>query len=227
MFEPAVFTRCISPVSCGNTWDGKFWRDIPHTVLSHFHAKSSEHHPLTAVKLAYSDLGIAVCFRVEDRYVICRNTAFMSNVCQDSCVEFFFAPGGADGYFNFEINCGGTLHASYTRHADVQPGGGYARRTAFTEADRMNIGIFPDLPQIIDPELSEPVTWTLAFYVPFEVLARYCGKSAYDRENWRGNFYKCANSSSHPHWGSWCPVEPLNFHQPDSFGELQFQEVNS
>ena len=25
---------------------------------------------------------------------------------------------------------------------------------------------------------------------------------------WRGNFYKCADESSHPHWASWAPIGP-------------------
>jgi len=41
---------------------------------------------------------------------------------------------------------------------------------------------------------------------------------------WRANFYKCADESSHPHWGSWADIgERLDFHQPECFGEIIFE----
>ena len=43
-------------------------------------------------------------------------------------------------------------------------------------------------------------------------------------QTWRGNFYKCADRSSHPHWASWSPLgEPLNFHTPQFFGPLRLE----
>ena len=41
------------------------------------------------------------------------------------------------------------------------------------------------------------------------------------QRRWRGNFYKCADESSHPHWASWRPIgEKLDFHTPEFFGEI-------
>ncbi|MCH8859253.1 MAG: hypothetical protein IID54_06710 [Proteobacteria bacterium] len=41
--------------------------------------------------------------------------------------------------------------------------------------------------------------------------------------NWRGNFYKCGDKTSHPHWGMWSPItNRLSFHQPALFGDLVF-----
>ncbi|MDD3966848.1 MAG: carbohydrate-binding family 9-like protein [Candidatus Marinimicrobia bacterium] len=39
---------------------------------------------------------------------------------------------------------------------------------------------------------------------------------------WRANFYKCGDKTSHPHWGSWQALDILIFHQPESFGILEF-----
>lgn len=38
----------------------------------------------------------------------------------------------------------------------------------------------------------------------------------------RGNFFKCAEKSEHPHYGCWAPVDlpRPDFHSPDYFGEL-------
>jgi len=37
----------------------------------------------------------------------------------------------------------------------------------------------------------------------------------------RGNFFKCGDETSHPHWASWSPIsEELNFHRPETFGSI-------
>ena len=38
---------------------------------------------------------------------------------------------------------------------------------------------------------------------------------------WRGNFFKCAEDISHPHWAAWSPVDEFNFHLPRCFGAIQ------
>jgi len=42
---------------------------------------------------------------------------------------------------------------------------------------------------------------------------------------WRANFYKCADSTSHPHWLTWSPVDhpTPHFHLPAFFGTLEFE----
>lgn len=221
--EQAIIARRENAYSCGNNWDGEFWRDIPVINIDNFHARSSDHRPVVKARLAHDDEGIAACFLVQDRYVVCRNTLFMSSVCQDSCVEFFFQPGGADGYFNFEVNCGGTLHASYIRDPERLPEGGFRNWTPLAPTHGEQVKIFTNLPDLIDPEIPSTIAWCLAFFIPYTVLAGYCGEAAYSRTGWRGNLYKCADKSSHPHWAAWRPVEPLNFHQPKFFAPLIFQ----
>jgi len=70
-----------------------------------------DHFPRTAFKIAYTQDAVHLIFLVADRYVRAMATGHQQNVCADSCVEFFFSPGPdtAIGYFNLEINCGGTV----------------------------------------------------------------------------------------------------------------------
>lgn len=207
---------------CDNQWDGAFWVGVPALAIDQFHSRSSDHHPQVQAKLAYDEAGIAVCFRVADQYVVSRHTAFNDMVCLDSCVEFFFRPAGAEGYFNFEVNCGGTLHASYVRNPERKPGGGFIDWTPLSAEDGAKVRILSSLPKTVEPEITDPTVWTLSLFIPFTVLKSYCGAAADSREGWRANLYKCADHSSHPHWGAWNAVEPLNFHQPKLFGELCF-----
>jgi hypothetical protein len=42
-------------------------------------------------------------------------------------------------------------------------------------------------------------------------------------EVWTGNFYKCGDETSHPHWAAWSLIgEVLDFHAPERFGRLVF-----
>ena len=39
----------------------------------------------------------------------------------------------------------------------------------------------------------------------------------------RGNFYKCGDHTVNPHWGSWAPVDKVDFHVPLLFGDLEIR----
>jgi hypothetical protein len=164
-------------------------------------------------------------FRVEDRYVRCTRTAYMSDVWRDSCVEFFVQPKPARGYFNFEFNCGGALLCSHvvdpTRTAN-----GFVDFTRLPEHDGRQVTVVPSLPPVVEPEIREPVEWTLAFSIPFALMTKYVGPiGPVAGQTWRANLYKCAEDNSHPHWAAWSPVDEPNFHLPRCFGTIQFAHI--
>lgn len=205
----------------GADWKLPPWRALPTQWLRNYMGHKPDHCPRTAVKIAYDERAIHVMFRVEDRYVRAVAAAHQDSVCGDSCVEFFFTPGidVSKGYFNFEMNCGGTMLFHY--HAGI-PGRGIEIPAG--ECDR--ILKTHSLPRIVDPEIQEPVTWTVSYQIPIALLERYCQVIRPAPEaQWRANFYKCADNTSHPHWLTWSPVDDLkpNFHLPQSFGVLAFE----
>ena len=79
--------------------------------------------------------------------------------------------------------------------------------------------------KVIDPEITDPVTWTLEYTIPYSLLENYhtIVKPA-PGVHWRGNLYKCADRTSGQHWLTWSLVdEPRpDFHQPAFFGKLEF-----
>ncbi len=82
------------------------------------------------------------------------------------------------------------------------------------------------LPELIDPEISDPVTWTLEYRIPFVMLEKYSKVTRPETGvEWRANFYKIAENSSNPHYITWSVVENSkpNFHLPRFFGHLKFK----
>jgi hypothetical protein len=206
-------------------WDGPAWRDAAVADITHFHAASSDHRPRAQAKMLYDESGIYLHFRVSDRFVVCQRAEPQSMVCKDSCVEAFLQPAPTSGYFNFEMNCGGTMLAYYVTDPTRRPGGGLEQAEPVAADLLRDVRIFHSIPQSLPQEIAEPLEWSVEYFVPNGFFERYIGKlpPAADRR-WRGNFYKCADESSHPHWGSWAPIgAELNFHQPEFFAPIRFE----
>jgi hypothetical protein len=219
--EYIVHAVCRPPEFAG-LWDGPAWRAVPAAELAAFRPESSRHRPQTQIKLLHDASGLHGLFQVRDRYVRCVRSGFQEPVYKDSCVEFFVQPDDGGGYFNFEFNCGGALLAGYITDP-VRTPTGFRGSRCLTEQDVRPVRIFHSLPGVVDPERQRETLWQIEFFIPFALLKTYAGTlNLDDGACWRGNFYKCADESSHPHWAAWSPVDELNFHLPRCFGVLRF-----
>ncbi len=90
-------------------FDDPAWSGAGTLTISGFHPRGSTHKPVTQARVLHDGHALALIFRVEDRYVLARSTAYQSPTHKDSCVEFFVRPLPGRGYFNFEFNAIGTL----------------------------------------------------------------------------------------------------------------------
>lgn len=206
-------------------WAGPVWAQAETLEVACFRPESSDFHPRTQVRLLYDADGLSGIFFVEDRYVRCTRVGYQAEVYRDSCVEFFVQPKPGLGYFNFEFNCGGSLLCSYVTDPARGADGVLAEAVRLPAAAGDQLRIAHSLPQVVDPEMTGPVEWTLAFYIPFSIMSDYVGSlAAVPGQVWRANLYKCAEDNSHPHWAAWSPVDALNFHLPRCFGQIVFGE---
>ena len=207
-------------------WSSKPWSVAETLEVRHFHPRSSSHRPVTHARLLYDDRHLYVHFHVRDRYVRCVHTTYQSMVSRDSCVEFFLQPDPARGYFNFEFNCGTTLLLYYIEdptRAEDAPFRKFAKVPASLAG---TIQAWSSLPQRVDPEIAQPLDWTLGCSVPFSLFEPWVGRvNNIGGQRWRGNFFKCGDETSHPHWASWSPIgDTLRFHQPERFGLIEFEQ---
>lgn len=221
-----TITPTRSTPALDGDWSGPAWGAVPVLAVSHFYeTPESGHRPKTEVKAVYDEKGIYIHFRVEDRYVRSIETEYHGKVWEDACVEFFVQPLPDRGYFNFEINCGGTMLLSYKEHPDWK-GTPLREAGAVPWALAREVKIFHTMPEKVEPERAEAVTWQVEYFVPFSLFEAYLGPlGPVAGKEWRANFYKCAENNSHPHWASWSPIRgELNFHQPQYFAPIIFGE---
>ncbi|HEX2967009.1 MAG TPA: carbohydrate-binding family 9-like protein, partial [Syntrophorhabdaceae bacterium] len=179
------------------------WEKAQCLTIGCFRPEGTSHRPTTRCRLLYDDDLLYGSFAVEDRYVRCLHTHNQSPVYEDSCVELFLQPLPDGGYFSFEFNCGGAILSSYiTDPTKIE--GRVAGAVPIEEKEISKIELTSSLPGITDPEIAAKITWTIEFSVPFALFEYYIGKLEKEkRREWRGNFYKCGDKTSHPHWASW------------------------
>jgi hypothetical protein len=221
---PEYFVRAANPLpKLAERWDSPAWAKAETAHVSHFRTESSAHHPRTSVRLLHDAGGIRGIFHIDDQYVRSVRTNFQDPVWKDSCVEFFIMPRQDRGYFNLEMNAGGA-HLCYYVEDPARVPGGLKKFTPLPSDEGCQIKIESSLPKTVEPEIGEPVTWELNFFIPVSVLEKYTGPlGKLGGQTWRGNFYKCGDDLSHPHWGMWSPVDQLNFHLPQCFGKIRFE----
>ena len=165
--------------------------------------------PEVTFRIAHSDDALAVMFEVEEDHLRAVAMSAEENVWEDSCVEFFVENPAGEGYFNFEVNCIGTMLA--------------AKRISRTEATLFNaeqmdkIRCFGSLAKAPIDSRGAGQKWWMVEVIPFSLLGL---KSA--PKSLRCNFYKCGDKCARPHFLSWSPIDKPkpNFHCPEFFGEV-------
>jgi len=211
-------------------WDSPIWQQADTLAVTHFHSTGSDHRPRVQARMLYDADALYGLSRVEDRYVICTHTGYLTHVYKDSCVEFFVRPKPDKGYMNFEMNCGGGLLLYYIadctpkRNPD-DPDDEFVDFTKVPSDIGSRVRRYHSMASRIFPEIKDDIEWRVEFHIPLSVLETYVGAlGPLSGQEWRANFYKCADDSSHPHWGAWSPVgEAANFHNPSIFGILCFE----
>ena len=151
-------------------------------------------------------------------------------VCLDSCCEFFVSPEATSTanspYFNFEVNASGTMLVYFCEPAQD-------RQTPLPAstwpAIKMASSLVEQPGTAIMPEITKPTTWLIEYHLPWALFQQYFGHGPpRSGEGWSANFYKCADETSHPHWGAWSstfehPSGRPAFHVPDWFGAICFE----
>lgn len=201
-------------------WDKPEWQPIDSLLLTNWMGEKPAFWPVVQVKMMYNPENLFLIYRVEDKYVKCLTTEVNGPVYSDSCVEFFFSPDPEfpSRYFNLEINCGGTALFHYNLISRKE-------KRLLTHEDINQVEIATSLPEIVNPEITDKVIWTVECRIPMAVLQKYSNLAKPAKGTlWPANFYKIADSGSNIHFITWTFIDlpKPDFHRPDFFGYLLF-----
>lgn len=216
-----LVSKLKRPLKIDGNWDKAQWKKIETIKIENYMGIVSPFKPTVEAKMMYDNENVYMIFRVKDKFVKSTVTKINGCVSCDSCVEFFFSPDKNEPlkYFNLEINAGGTPLMQYVteprkKHINLEP--------ELVE----QVEIAHSLPSVVDPEITEPTTWTIEYRLPLSILRKHSNLSnPAPGVTWKANFYKTGSKTSNPNYITWNVVDnpQPNFHLPQFFGTIKFQ----
>lgn len=197
--EEDVIASSLSSAGAEGNIDIAPWSSYPYRPQASFKAMSTSSY-------------LFLRFNVEGKGLKAEFLQTNDPVWQDSCVEFFVEDAAGDGYFNFEINCIGTLLCAHQKSKGVET-------VHISEDDARRVLRFASVKGQQFPEKEDNHNWSVTIGIPWDLLGY---GSVPDRI--RANFYKCADGSRWPHYLCWSPISTPqpDFHRPEFFGTLLF-----
>jgi len=161
-------------------------------------------------QLCYNDDFLTVRLSAIEKDSLARFDGLLDMVHLDSCLEFFFRPGGNVGpYFNFEFNPKGTNNFGFGVNRE-----NLVRMVFEDYRERFSVDTFT---------IQEG--WGIEFSIPVELFKLFDSSFRYKQGLFTtGNFYKCGEQVKFPHALTWNRIEKenANFHCPEFFGQLLF-----
>jgi hypothetical protein len=174
------------------------------------------YHPEVFVQIAYSDDELFLQYRVNEQSVKAEITKNNGRVWTDSCVEFFLSPEGNDVYYNLEMSCIGTALLGYRKKGEPT--------VHATDEQIATIRRISSLGESPFAERKEQTDWKITMAIPWKVFFKHELMSVSGMKM-RGNFYKCGDELTVPHFVSWTKIKTPqpSFHMPEFFGGLEFE----
>ncbi len=171
--------------------------------------------PEVTVHIGHSGAAIFLRFDVHEQAALAEKTESNSQVSEDSCVEMFIAPGGDGRYYNFEWSCIGTCLAGVGAQR-------HGRRLLDPELIR-RIRRSSTLGNEAFAERKGPTAWSLTVALPVETFV-FHEVGELSGSVMTGNFYKCGDHLSVPHYVTWHSIESArpDYHRPEQFGRIEF-----
>lgn len=183
------------------------WSTVPALEMNE-ELRHRVHSVKASAQLCYDDRALYIKLTAVEQNIRAELTGPLDEICDDSCLEFFFCPiAGDDRYFNFEVNPNGAMYKGIG--------------TSVTTLQRLipeNALIVPTITRTADG-------WTAEYAIPYEFVRLFFPDfSPAPGKSIRANCYKCGDKTDHPHWLCWCDVpEALaTFHCPSYFGIMYF-----
>lgn len=187
-------------------WEGA--EKAPVDIFPWGSSAGDDYRPKTSACLARDDTSLFAFMETDETDLRMLSRGF-AHVHTDSCMELFISPdpGQSRYYLNFEFNPAGAMYLAI----------GTCRH------DRTEIRM-ENYEELLDVKAAvHDNGWNIKFRIPRSFLRRFFpGLELNAGSKIRGNFYKCGDNTSRPHFGCWSPINlpKPDFHCPDYFGIL-------
>ena len=170
------------------------------------------YRPESIFYIARSSDSLFIKFKVTETNLRAIYSTDQDPVYEDSCVEFFCKMPDRNSYMNFEFNCIGTCIATTRKGRDIEV-------VPFSSGQLEKIQRFSSLGHQTFSQKEGFFNWELTVKIPFIILGIDPNNLP---EKLLGNFYKCADGTTSPHFVSWSSIstETPDFHRPEYFGKL-------
>ena len=169
------------------------------------------YNPEVRFKAAWCDNGLGIIYSVRGMDLRAKAMEDNGRVWEDSCCEFFVSDPSDGTYYNFEMNCIGTLLASKrTSRTDC---------VHFTPEQLALVHRFHSISRSELEIAGGDYSWKVGMFIPFSLIGVSYPESS---KRLRVNFYNCGDLTAHPHFLSWTHIQSANpdFHRPEFFGTL-------
>ena len=162
-----------------------------------------------AAQLCHDGENLYVRMEAKEENIRATLTGPLDQVCNDSCMEFFFAPKTDDArYFNFEWN----------KLCNAYVGFGAQRKTRVRQILKSPQDTFKPV------SMDTADGWAIEYRIPLSFIRMYVPEFAFAGRA-ACNFYKCGDLTETPHYLAWAPLssEKPDFHRRGDFGRLIFE----
>lgn len=172
--------------------------------------------PEVSVQIAWNEHELFLQYKVKEQSVKAEITTNNGRVWTDSCVEFFLSPEGNDEYYNLEMNCIGTALLGFRKKGNPTEHASDELIDSIRRISSLGNSPFPERKELTEWQITAAISW--------EIFFKHRIRNASEMKM-RGNFYKCGDELSVPHFVSWTRIktEKPSFHEPAFFGGLEFE----
>lgn len=172
--------------------------------------------PECIVKAAWCKKGLGILYEVYGLDLRAEALKDNGSVWEDSCCEFFISHPSDGTYYNFEMNCIGTLLTAKRKSREDY--------SHFSKEQLQQVKRFSTLPRKQIDVNGEMFRWSVGMFIPFHLI----GINPHDLpDELHANFYKCGDKTEHIHFLSWSPISCAtpDFHRPEFFGTLKLESA--
>ena len=171
--------------------------------------------PSASFRIAHNGDNILLQYDVKEQEVLAAVTEDNGEVWTDTCVEFFVSFDDKH-YYNGEFTCIGKALLGYRE---------YFHKSEHAPHEVMQL--IKRLSTMGESNIEKKqgdFDWTLTLVIP-RTAYWMSGIKTFDGVKARGNFFKCGDKLTEPHYVAWTYIDTPSpsFHQPRFFGELEFE----